>query len=60
MDVSLDGGRNWQTAELHGPVLKKSLARFTMPFEWNGEEMMIQSRAIDETGYISQLFNHSS
>ena len=52
VDVSLDAGRNWQTAELHGPVLEKSLARFTMPFEWNGEEMFIQSRAIDETGYI--------
>ena len=33
-------------------MLEKSLARFTMPFEWNGEEMFIQSRAIDETGYI--------
>ena len=52
VDVSLDAGRNWQTAELHGPVLEKSLARFTMPFEWNGEEMLIQSRAIDETDYI--------
>ena len=52
VDVSLDAGRNWRTAELHGPVLDKSLARFTMPFEWNGEEMFIQSRAIDETGYI--------
>jgi sulfane dehydrogenase subunit SoxC len=52
VDVSLDAGRNWQAAELHGPVLNKSLTRFTMPFEWNGEEMFIQSRAIDETGYI--------
>ena len=52
VDVSLDGGRNWRTAELHGPVLNKSLARFTMPFEWNGEEMMIKSRAIDEIDYI--------
>ena len=25
VDVSLDGGQNWQTAELHGPVLDKSL-----------------------------------
>ncbi len=52
VDVSLDAGRNWQNAELHGPVLNKSLTRFTMPFEWKGEEMFIQSRAIDETGYI--------
>ena len=51
VDVSLDGGQNWQTAELHGPVLM-SLTCFTLPFDWNGEEMFIQSRAIDETGYV--------
>ena len=52
VDVSLDGGRNWKTAELHGPVLDKCLTRFPMPIEWNGEELMIQSRALDETGYV--------
>ena len=52
VDVSLDGGVNWKTAELHGPGLSKSLTRFTMPFEWNGEEMKVQSRAMDETGYV--------
>ena len=52
VDVSLDGGRNWKTAELHGPVLDKCLTRFTMPFEWNGEELLVQSRAMDETGYV--------
>ena len=52
VDVSFDGGRNWQITELHGPVLDKSLTRFTLPFNWNGEEMLIQSRAIDETGYV--------
>ena len=50
--VSFDGGRNWETSELHEPVLDKSLTRFTVPFYWNGEEMLIQSRAIDETGYV--------
>jgi len=52
VDVSLDGGRNWRTAELHGPVMEKCLTRFTMPFEWNGEELLVQSRAMDETGYV--------
>ena len=52
VDVSLDGGKNWITAEIHGPVLKKCLTRFTLPFEWSGEELLIQSRAIDETGYV--------
>ena len=52
VDVSLDGGINWKTAKLHDPVLSKSLARFTLPFEWNGQELLVQSRAIDETNYV--------
>ena len=52
VDVSLDGGKNWQTAKLHDPVMSKSLARFTLPFEWNGQELLVQSRAIDETNYV--------
>ena len=52
VDVSIDGGKNWKTAELHGPIMDKCLTRFTMPFEWNGEELLVQSRAIDETGYV--------
>ena len=24
----------------------------TLPFEWNGEELKLQSRAIDETNYV--------
>jgi sulfane dehydrogenase subunit SoxC len=52
VDVSIDGGKNWKTAELHGPIMEKCLTRFTMPFEWNAEELLVQSRAIDETGYV--------
>lgn len=52
VDVSIDGGRNWGTARLDGPILDKSLTRFYVDFDWNGQEMMIQSRAIDDTGYV--------
>ncbi|MFT6557655.1 sulfite dehydrogenase [Sneathiella sp.] len=52
VDVTLDGGKNWRTAELSGPVLDKCLTRFYLPFQWQGDPMLIQSRAIDETGYI--------
>ena len=49
----MDGGRNWQTAELHGPVLDKCAhALYSCPLNWNGEELLVQSRAIDETGYV--------
>jgi sulfane dehydrogenase subunit SoxC len=52
VDVSIDGGRNWQTADLQGPVLSRCLTRFYVNFEWNGDPLLIQSRAIDDTGYI--------
>ena len=52
VDVSIDGGRNWQTADLQGPVLPRCLTRFYVNFEWNGDPLLIQSRAIDDTGYI--------
>lgn len=52
VDVSMDGGRNWRTARIDGPVLDKSMVRFYVDFDWNGEELMIQSRAMDSTGYV--------
>jgi sulfane dehydrogenase subunit SoxC len=52
VDVSIDGGRNWQAARIDGPVLDKSMTRFYVDFDWNGQEMMVQSRAIDSTGYV--------
>ena len=52
VDVSIDGGKNWNMANIHGPILNKSLTRFTMPFHWSGDQMLVQARAIDETGYV--------
>jgi len=52
VDVTLDGGRNWREARIDGPVLDKSLVRFFVDFDWNGDELLIQSRAIDSTGYV--------
>ena len=52
VDVTLDGGRNWQEARIDGPVLDKSLTRFYVDFDWGGQELLIQSRAIDATGYL--------
>ncbi|MGR3322976.1 MAG: sulfite dehydrogenase [Pseudooceanicola sp.] len=53
VDVSKDGGMTWETARLgrtQGDT--KALTRFYLDTEWNGEEMFLQSRAIDETGYV--------
>lgn len=52
VDVSFDGGRNWRTARLETPVLSKALTRFNIDWVWNGAPAILQSRAIDETGYV--------
>lgn len=52
VDVTLDGGRNWQHARIDGPVLDKSLTRFYVDFDWAGQDLLIQSRALDSTGYV--------
>ncbi|NVO56991.1 sulfite dehydrogenase [Rhodobacteraceae bacterium B1Z28] len=48
VEVSDDGGKNWVPAELEGPVLNKSLTRFTLPWRWDGSPVRLQSRAFDE------------
>lgn len=50
VDVSIDGGKNWVAARIDGPVLEKSLQRFYYEFEWDGREMLLQSRAHDSAG----------
>ena len=52
VDVSTDGGRQWHTARLQEPVLSKALTRFRHDWVWNGEPALLQSRCIDETGYV--------
>jgi len=52
VDVSSDGGRNWRTAALQEPVLSKSLTRFRLDWRWDGGPALLQSRVIDETGYV--------
>ncbi len=52
VDVSLDGGVSWKTARLKGLVLSKALTRFSMELNWQGKPLLLQSRAIDETGYV--------
>lgn len=56
VDVSVDGGRNWRTARLENPVLSKCLTRFNIDWIWNGEPAIVQSRAIDETGYVQPTY----
>lgn len=56
VDVSVDGGRNWRTARLEGPVMSKSLTRFNLDWVWDGKPAIIQSRAMDETGFVQPTY----
>lgn len=56
VDVSMDGGKNWQPAQIDGPVLDKALTRFRLPWKWDGKPALLQSRAIDDSGYVQPEF----
>jgi sulfane dehydrogenase subunit SoxC len=57
VDVSVDGGRHWRTARLETPVLSKALTRFNIDWVWDGTPAVLQSRAVDETGYVQPKIN---
>ncbi len=57
VDVSMDGGKNWKTARLESPILPKCLTRFNIDWSWDGSPAILQSRAIDETGYLQPKIN---
>ena len=50
VEVTVDGGRTWKEAQLQLPIHSKAHTRFTFPWAWNGEEVVIASRCTDETG----------
>ncbi len=52
VDVSVDGGRNWRAARLQTPVLDKCLTRFNIDWVWDGKPAIVQSRAMDDTGFV--------
>jgi len=70
VQVSADGGKTWARASLSQPVLDKSLTRFTIPWQWDGQRTALLSRAVDSTGrvqptraswkarYAAHSFNH--
>jgi sulfane dehydrogenase subunit SoxC len=50
VDLSTDGGANWQPAQLQAPVLDKAHVRFTRMWKWDGRRAQLMTRATDETG----------
>ncbi len=58
VDVSVDGGRRWRRARIAGIPLPQSQTRFRLPWRWDGEEAMLQSRCVDERGNIQPTRQH--
>jgi len=52
VEVSTDGGRTWKEAKLQDPVARKAHTRFSISWNWNGEEAVLQSRCTDDQGVV--------
>jgi sulfane dehydrogenase subunit SoxC len=53
--VSADGGKSWAEAALQSAVHPKAFTRFRMPWRWDGQPAILQSRALDEAGNLQPL-----
>jgi len=52
VQVSVDGGTKWHEAALNEAPAPMCTVRFNLPWRWDGKPALLQSRCIDETGYI--------
>ncbi len=52
VEISADGGKTWRDAKLQAPVLRFAHTRFRLDWRWDGRPAVLQSRCIDETGYV--------
>lgn len=52
VEVSTNGGKTWNDAQLQDPVLSKAHTRFRFAWNWKGEEAVLQSRSTDELGDV--------
>lgn len=55
VEVSTNGGKSWEKAILQPPNLDKCPVRFTYPWNWQGEESYLLSRATDENGHVQPM-----
>ncbi len=52
VEISVDGGESWEAAEVQEPSLPMAFSRFRFPWRWTGDETVLQSRAVDDQGYV--------
>jgi len=61
VDISLDGGKNWQKAHLKGLVLPKAWTRFSFMYKFTkGKKLLLASRAYDDAGFIQPTTHKST
>ncbi len=59
VDVSADGGASWATAELQSEPGPLRSVRFRVPWQWNGQPAVLQSRAYDDKGNVQPSRNEA-
>ena len=52
VDVSTDGGKKWNKAEIKGTPQRMAHARFGYQWNWDGNETELLSRCTDEIGQV--------
>jgi sulfane dehydrogenase subunit SoxC len=52
VEVSTNGGKTWEDAEVQQPSLPKAYTCFDYGWNWNGEETLLKSRCTDERGGV--------
>ena len=52
VEVSTDGGKRWNVAEIKGTAQRMAHARFTHQWNWDGQETELLSRCTDELGQV--------
>ncbi len=52
VEVSADGGKTWATAALQSENRNLSLTRFRIPWRWEGQRAVLQSRSTDDHGNV--------
>jgi sulfane dehydrogenase subunit SoxC len=55
VEVSTDGGKKWNLAELKTTPQRMAHVRFGYPWDWDGNATEILSRATDEIGQVQAL-----
>lgn len=50
VEVTADGGRSWAEALIDSPRHDKALTRFRIPWQWQGGDAVLMSRAVDSAG----------